>query len=318
MTTQSPADGSRRIVVCGEALIDFVPVASPPDTRVSSWRALSAGGPMNTAIGLARLGTPVEFLGRLGDDAFATQIRAHVASNGVGTTLAVNTPEPTSLAIVSLDPAGKASYTFHFAGTANFGWRPEELPRLASGDWLHIASLVTIVPPGNDALLAWVREGTGPMSLDVNVRPTVEPDLASYWRRVEPWLHAVGARGGLVKGSDEDFELLAAASGLPTDAAALAQALCTRYGVRWAVITLGADGAVAYGPDGPVAIPSPPVRLVDTIGAGDTFMAGLLDGLVTRGLPLTDALRRGARAAALVCEREGADPPTAAEVDADQ
>lgn len=307
----------RRIVVCGEALIDLVPAGGAADTRSSDWRALSAGGPMNSAIGLARLGVPVEFLGRLGDDAFATQLRGHLAASGVGTTLAIDAAQPTSLAVVSLDETGKASYTFHFAGTANFGWRAAELPVLGADDWLHIASLVTVVGPGDDDLLAWVRGGTGPFSIDVNVRPTVIPDLADYWARVEPWLVTVGERGGLVKGSDEDFELLAAHSGLPTDPAELVVALRERYGVRWAVVTRGAEGAVATGPEGTVAVPGLPVALVDTIGAGDTFMAGLLDGLVVRGLPLVEALARGAKAAAIVCEREGADPPTISELDAD-
>ncbi len=306
----------RRIVVCGESLIDLVPTAPAGDTRASGWRALSAGGPMNTAIGLARLGNPVEFLGRLGDDAFAGQLRRHLAANGVGTALAVDAPQPTSLAVVSLDEAGKASYTFHFAGTANFGWRADELPELGADDWLHVASLVTVVGPGHTALLDWVRAGSGPLSLDVNVRPTVLPDLAAYWALVEPWLVAVGQRGGLVKGSDEDFELLAGASGLPTDPEALVVALRERYGATWAVVTRGPDGAVAAGPEGVASVPSPSVALVDTIGAGDTFMAGMLDALVVAGLPLADALRRGAAAAALVCEREGADPPTRAELDA--
>ena len=306
----------RRIVVCGEALVDLVPAAPGDDTRVSSWRALSAGGPMNSAIGLARLGAPVEFLGRLGDDAFARQLRAHLAANSVGTALVVDAAQPTSLAVVSLDAAGKASYTFHFGGTANFGWRAAELPTLEPGDWLHVASLVTVVAPGHAVLLDWVRAGRGPLSLDVNVRPTVISDMAAYWELVEPWLVAVGQRGGLLKGSDEDFELLAGASGLPTDPEGLVVALRERYGAGWAVVTRGADGAVGAGPDGSASVASPPVTLVDTIGAGDTFMAGLLDALAVRDLPLPEALRRGAQAAALVCEREGADPPTRAELDA--
>ncbi len=306
----------RRIVVCGEALIDLVPTATDGDTRASTWRALSAGGPLNSAIGLARLGVPTEFLGRLGNDAFAGQLRSHLEANGVSTSLTVDAAQSTSLAIVSLGEVGKASYTFHFGDTANFGWQPDELPTLADDDWLHVASLVTVIPPGDVPVLAWVRAGSGPMSLDVNVRPTVLPDLDEYWERLEPWLIAVGDRGGLLKGSDEDFALLAMASGLPDDPESLARELCARYGVRWAVITLGADGAVAHGPEGTVRVASPAVRLADTIGAGDTFMAGLLDGLLMRGLPLADALRRGAHAAAMVCEREGADPPTAAELDA--
>lgn len=308
----------RRIVVCGEALIDLVPVTAPTDPRASDWRALSAGGPLNTAIGLARLGVAVEFLGRLGSDSFAAQLRSHLVTSGVGTSLVVDADQPTSLAIVSLDDQGKASYTFHFADTANFGWRANELPRLGSDEWLHIGSILTVVGPGNVPLVEWARAGTGPMSLDINVRPTVQPDMAAYWSIVDGWLKAAGARAGLVKGSDEDFDHLAAHSGLPSDPEELAVALRDRYGVRWAVVTRGADGAVGAGPDGVASVASPPVTLVDTIGAGDTFMAGLIDGLVVRDLTLVEALRRGAKAAALVCEREGADPPTAAQVDADQ
>ncbi len=307
-----------RIVVCGEALIDLVPGGRSTDTRVSQWRALAGGGPFNTAVALARLGAEVQFVGRLGGDSFGAQVRSHLEANGVGTRLSHTTEEATSLAVVSLDEEGRASYTFHFAGTANFGWARGELPTLAGGDWLHLGSIITVVAPGAASLLDWVRDGSGPMSFDVNVRPSVIPDLAAYWAIVEPWLAAVGARGGLVKGSDEDFHHLAAFSGLPTEPEALVAALRERYGLGWAVLTRGPDGAVGAGPEGVVVVPSPPVALVDTIGAGDTFMAGLLDGLVVRGLPLAEALRRGAAAAAIVCGREGADPPTAAELDAAQ
>ncbi|MDO5534247.1 MAG: carbohydrate kinase [Propionibacteriaceae bacterium] len=305
----------QRFWVCGEALIDLVG-SGGADTRRSTWAALSAGGPMNTAIGLARLGGSVEFLARLGDDAFADQLRRHVTANGVGLSLAVDAAQPTSLAVVSLDAEGKASYTFHFSQTANFGWQPDELPEPDPDVWLHTGSIGTVVGPGARTLVDWAGAGTGPMSFDVNVRPTVLPDRAEYWERIEAWLRVVGARSGLVKGSDEDFALLADHSGLPTDSEALVNALCERYGVRWAVLTRGADGAVAAGPEGVVSVPSPPTTVVDTIGAGDTFMAGLLDALAREGLGLAAALDRGVRAAALVCEREGADPPTRAELDA--
>lgn len=304
-----------RIVVCGEALIDLVPSGEPGGTRASVWRALSAGGPMNTAIGLARLGHDVDFLGRLGGDAFADQLRAHLAANGVGDALCVRTSEPTSLAVVSLDEAGKASYTFHFDGTANFGWTPAELPELGPDSWLHVASLVTVVGPGDAALLEWVGAASGPMSLDVNVRPSIITDPEQYWARIEPWLRAVGARGGLVKGSDEDFAFVAGPGGLPEEPEELVAELRERYALGQVVLTRGADGATACDAGGVFTVPSRPVSLVDTIGAGDTFMAGLLSALVAGGRGLHEAVRRGAEAAALVCEREGADPPTAAELD---
>lgn len=305
----------RRFVVCGEALIDLVPTAASEGTRSSDWKALSAGGPMNTAIGLARLGHDVAFLGRLGSDAFARQLRAHLQANGVDLGLAVSADEATSLAIVSLDDDGAASYAFHFHETANFGWRPGDLPPLGADDWLHIGSLVTVVEPGAGVLLDWVRRGEGPVSFDLNVRPGVEPDPARYWRLVEPWLAAVGGRGGVVRGSDEDFSFVAAPGGLPEDPPALAAELRRRYGVSCLALTLGAAGAFVADAAGAWVVPAPPTRVVDTIGAGDTFMAGFLSGLVIDRLGAERALRRGVRAAAIVCEREGADPPSRAELD---
>lgn len=301
--------------MCGEALIDLIPDHTDvPPTLSSPWTAMSAGGPMNSAIALARLEHEVEFLGRLGDDSFAAQIRRHLENCGVGVNLAVSAAQPTSLAVVSLDEAGKASYTFHFAGTANFGWRPDEMPALGADDWLHIASLVTVVEPGASVLLDWVRQGVGPLSLDVNIRPTIIADPAEYWAVTEPWLQAVGARGGLVKGSDDDFAFLAGPGGLPADPEALASVMRERYGVRSFVETLGAEGAFASHDDEAVRVPGMPVELVDTIGAGDTFMAGFLSGFVGSGLSLEESAKRGVAASSIVCGRQGANPPTLQEV----
>ena len=206
-------------------------------------------------------------------------------------------------------------------GVHTFHWHRQRMaagraPELGEGDWLHIASLVTVVPPGAAVLLDWLANGTGRCSLDVNVRPSVQPDPDRYWELIEPWLRAVGARGGLVKGSDEDFEYLAGPGGLPTDPQELAAVLRERYGVEWTVVTLGPDGVWAGGPDGSVTVPSPHIELVDTIGAGDTFMAGFLSGLIGDGVSLEEAAARATAAAAIVCSRTGANPPTRTELDA--
>lgn len=304
-----------RFVVCGETLIDLVRSGGDPgDSFRSSWEALSAGGPMNSAVALGELGTDVHFLGRISTDAFGAQLREHISGAGVDLDLAAESDQATSIAVVSLDEEGVASYTFHFAGTANFGWQPAELPALQASDWLHIASLSCVVGPGDEVLLDWVRGLDCGVSYDVNVRPTVIEDPAQYWAKVQPWLQVVGERGGIVKASDADIEFLAQA-GLPGDPVEITSRWVSELGMRLGVVTLGAGGGAAVEPDGTVTrVPGFPTEVVDTVGAGDTFMAGFLDGLVERGLEVEDSLRRGAAAASIVCSRQGAQPPTADEV----
>jgi fructokinase len=306
-----------RFVVCGETLIDLVRSASDvPTSFRSSWEALSAGGPMNSAVALGTLGADVQYLGRLSDDAFGGQLRAHIEAADVGLELSTESSQATSLAVVSLDEQGVATYTFHFHDTANFGWQPEELPALGDDDWLHIASLSCVVSPGNEVLLDWMETVRSGVSYDINVRPTVITDPALYWARVEPWLEAVGRRDGILKASDVDIAFLAQAAG-GSDPLEIVTGWVERYGLGLAVVTLGADGAVAVEPGGAVTkVPGFPTDVVDTVGAGDTFMAGFLDARVEQRLDLEESLRRGAAAAAIVCGRQGAQPPTAAEVDA--
>jgi fructokinase len=314
-----------RFVVCGETLIDLVPDNSVvADAQRSTWLALSAGGPMNSAVALGRLGADTHFLGRLSNDAFGRQVRQHILSADVQLDLATESAQPTSIAVVSLDDAGVASYTFHFHDTANFGWQIDELPALRDDDWLHIASLSCVVSPGAEVLLEWMRGVTSAVSYDPNVRPTVISDPATYWTKVQPWIEVVGHRGGIVKASDADIEFLAkapASGATPRpdgtfDAVAVASGWVEQYGLSLAVITLGPGGGAAVEPGGEVTrVPGFPTQVVDTVGAGDTFMAGFLDGRARLGLDLAGSLRRGAAAASIVCSRQGAQPPTSAEVD---
>lgn len=329
-------------MVCGETLIDLVrDDGSAGDTFATGWQALSAGGPMNTAVALAMVGADSHFLGRVSTDEFGRQLAGHMRKAGVALDLAVTSDQFTSLAVVSLDEQGKASYAFHFDQTANFGWQPGELPRLSAADWLHLGSLALVVDPGAGVLLDWVRQVPAPISIDINVRSSVIGDPDEYWRRIEPWLRALGANpaGGIVKASDEDVEFLAralAVSPVPAerrsspggavDAGGAATTVSGRwrevaerwladFGLGLVVITRGAGGASAIAAGGDwVEVDGYPTRVVDTVGAGDTFMAGFLDGHVRLGLDLAGALRRGAAAASIVCGRQGAQPPTAAEI----
>ncbi len=311
-----------RFVVCGETLIDLVQAdTASSDSFSSTWLALSAGGPMNSAVALGKLGADTHFLGRLSRDAFGRQLRQHILEANVKLDLATESSQATSIAVVSLDEQGVASYTFHFNDTANFGWQIDDLPGLSSDDWLHIASLSCIVSPGAEVLLDWMRDVQAGVSYDINVRPTVITDPDVYWTKVQPWLRVVGRRQGIVKASDEDIKFLAkaeASGAEPSggDPIELAGTWVEQYGLGLAVITLGPGGGVAIEPGGNITrVPGFPTTVVDTVGAGDTFMAGFLDGWVKLHVGLEASLERGAAAASIVCSRRGAQPPTSAEVD---
>jgi len=280
---------------------------------------------MNSAVALGKLGADTHFLGRLSRDAFGRQLRQHILEANVQLDLATESSQATSIAVVSLDEKGVASYTFHFNDTANFGWQIDDLPELNIDDWLHIASLSCVVSPGAEVLLDWMRGVKSGVSYDINVRPTVITDPDVYWTKVQPWLRVVGRRQGIVKASDEDINFLAkaAASGAGqgggesgSDPVELAGRWVEEYGLGLVVITLGPGGGAAVEPGGNITrVPGFPTKVVDTVGAGDTFMAGFLDGYVKLQLGLAAALERGTAAASIVCSRRGPQPPTSAEVD---
>ncbi len=298
-------------VVLGEALIDLIPVERS-SSSASTWVARSGGSPLNTAAALGRLGREVSFLGRLGDDAFGRQLAEHLEDHGVGLELAVRTSDPTTLAVVSIADDGKASYAFHTHATTNCNWRPEEFPAIPADRWLHFGSIGTVMEPSFEPLYAFLSTIPNPKSFDLNVRPTVIPDRGEYRTKIDALLSLVGRTDGFAKASDEDLEWLTDDG---VDPLVTASEWTRRYGLGFFIVTLGAEGAVAVGPDGELArAPGRRVDVVDTVGAGDTFTAGFLaryDGSNTQ-----EALEYGVGAAALVCTRAGAQPPTASELDA--
>ena len=211
---------------------------------------------MNSAVALGKLGCDTHFLGRISRDAFGRQLRQHILEANVTLDLATESSQATSIAVVSLDEHGVASYTFHFNDTANFGWQVDDLPALNSDDWLHIASLSCVVSPGAEVLLDWMQNVRAGVSYDINVRPTVITDPDAYWSKVQPWLRAVGRRQGIVKASDEDINFLANAAGSGAggqsagDPVELAGRWVEQYGLGLGVITLGPGGGAAVEPGG--------------------------------------------------------------------
>ncbi|PWI44759.1 carbohydrate kinase [Streptomyces sp. ICBB 8177] len=315
----SPGRGS--VAVCGEALVDLV------EQEPGTFRALPGGSPANVAVGLSRLDVPAELLARLSADGFGTLLRTHLEDNAVGLHRAVDATQPTTLAVVSTDPHGVASYDFRYEGTADWQWQPGELPRTPPPGVVavHTGSLALTVEPGASVLTDWLRAvrdwGTATISLDPNIRPGFDSGPAAALRRVERQV----ALADVVKVSEEDLAWLLPGTD-PADVAMRWRAL----GPALVVVTLGGTGCLAVGPDDRlIRRPAVRVEVADTVGAGDAFTAGLLAGLHRAGMLgardggaldtlrpdlLADLLDEAGLVAALTCERAGANPPTRAEV----
>lgn len=310
------------IVVCGEALVDLVAEAdgagrSSPGT---CFRARPGGGPANTAVALSRLGREVELWTRLGEDGLGALVAAHLARNGVGLAGLGRTRAPTSLAVVALDGSGEADYRCYLEGTASGSFSLAELPGPLGPEVeaLHTGSLLFATAAGRDAVLGLVerehRHRT--VSLDPNVRLGSVDDPVAYREAIE---EAV-AGAHLVRVSGDDLATLYPAVS-PEESARR----WSLVGPRLVVVTRGPVGAIALFGDETVVGPVRATAVVDTVAAGDTFAAGLLDALSRSGAlarrlvglepdTVEAALAFATAAASLACSRAGADPPSAAEV----
>lgn len=316
------ADAAAPVAVLGECVADaFVrPPATDVGTPAIGLDVLPGGGPANTAVALARLGTPTRFLGRFSEDVFGRLFRDHLASAGANLGRTVTAREPSTLAVADVDEDGRADYSFHAENTADFQWTPQELAAAADGPLacLHTGSLALVRPPGGKAieeLLTDVR-ARATVSVDPNVRPLLV-DPAAYRSALPRWC----AAADILRLSDDDLAHLAPEGTTPEQAADAFHA----DGARLVVVTLGADGVFASLDGERLHAPAPRVDVVDSVGAGDSFMAGFLHSLHTAGAlggrldalrpeQAATALHFGARVAAAVCAVRGANPPWAGEL----
>lgn len=301
------------IVVIGEALIDLVETGDD-EPRL----AHPGGSPYNVAIGLARLDQTTRFAGRLSADPLGELLRNHAVRSQVDLALSVTAPEPTTVALVELDAAGGARYRFGMDGTADFQWTYAELARIPDDTHaVHFGSLASWLPPGDTAIarrVAALRSSGAFISYDPNVRPQLQPDPGAARVQVE---RAV-ALAHLVKTSEDDIAYLYPGRAIDEVAAAW-----RGIGAQVVVVTRGGAGASAFTSTATHTRPPVPVDIVDTVGAGDAFMSGLLDALARRDLLRPDVLAdasidalldEAALVAALTCARAGANPPRAAEL----
>jgi fructokinase len=298
------------VLVVGESLIDAV---VQPDGSASEH---PGGSPANVALGLARLGREAHLLTRIGDDERGQAVRKHLESSGVRLVPGSVVPGPTSVATAVHDAAGSASYTFDLT------WRLPNAPLPADPLAVHTGSIAAALQPGaatvERVVLGAHRRTT--ITFDPNLRPA----LIGSRERVRPQVETLVAASDVVKLSEEDAAWLA--PGQPPERLA---EQWRRLGPAVVVLTLGGDGAVAFCAAGRIAVPAPRVRVVDTVGAGDSFMAGVIDGLWSAGLlggaaraalrdvsrqVLERVLRHAVRVAAVTVSRAGADLPTRADL----
>ena len=305
------------ILCCGEALIDMLPRQST--LGENAYAPYAGGAIFNTAIALGRLGIPTGFFTGLSDDILGDVLRETLAASNVDDSLCVISSRPTTVAFVKL-VNGSATYAFYDENTAGRMITVDDLPVLGDEvEALHFGAISLIPDPCGgtyEALLA--REhATRVISLDPNIRPGFIKNKDAHRGRIM----RMAAQSDIIKFSDEDLEWF----GVSGDHDALAERWLD-VGPKLVVITKGADGAVGYTRNFKAEVPSKKVTVVDTVGAGDTFDAGVLaslkrDGLLTKAqvaaldeTSVRNALSLAASAAAVTVSRAGANPPWAREL----
>jgi fructokinase len=304
------------ILISGEALIDLIP---DPD-KENGYDAVLGGSPYNVAIGLARLGSQTAFVSRISADGNGEALAAALTQNGVDLSFVARDSRPTTLAFVMRGTAKTGSrYSFYLDATAFDGtWPfPKAWPR--DGRHLHVGSIAAVDPRHGNAVVEALKAARphATVSFDPNIRPLVTPDRESVARLVE----RLASLAHVVKASEEDLEWL-----YPGRAIEDSLLAWTELGPRFCVATRGERGALGVLGTAHVEVPAPHVKIVDTVGAGDSFMSALLSAMDRDSALGADApspnrvaleqwLRFAAAASAITCTRKGSDPPTRAEVE---
>jgi len=290
--------------VAGEALIDLIPLNFGSEDRL----AIVGGGPANTAKALARLGIDAYFIDGISTDSYGKAIRKELEADGVHLDYTLKSKLPTCTAKVSLDSNGSASYEFLIEGTATFEFNEKWLPNPANPPAVvHVGTLATIVEPGATNLFEWMKKIKAPLVFDPNIRPSVISDRAQYRAVVDKW----ATISTVIKVSDEDLEWL-----YPKTSMIDAAEAWLSHGVQLVVVTLGSEGIAAFTQAGEVRVPGFKVEVSDTVGAGDTVGAIIVEGIIEHGIAqlrgelLKKVLTRAAKAASITVSRPGANPPT--------
>ena len=300
---------SDQVWVAGEVLIDLIP-------NGDQYFAVVGGGPANTAKALANLGLKTHFIDGISTDNYGQMAKAELLSANVLLDYAKYSSKPTCRAKINLSKSGSAAYEFVIEGTATFNfsdlWLPD--PQSLKPSLLHIGTLATVIEPGASVLFEWAQRvaHVAPIVFDPNIRPAVLGNRDEYLKKVEKWV----AISSAVKVSDEDLSWL-----YPSKAMNEVVNRWLEVGVQLVVVTLGEKGITAYRKNEQASVDAVKVVVADTVGAGDTVGAVLVEAMVKNSLErlsgevLKTMLNRAVKAAAITVSRTGANPPTLKEIE---
>jgi fructokinase len=294
---------SNQVWVCGEVLIDLIPDGTER-------KAVVGGGPANTAKALAKLGISNQFIDGISTDKYGQMALKELFKDGVLLDFVKFSDKPTCLAIVSLNTNGGATYEFVIEGTATFDFSHSWLPDVSvhKPSLLHIGTLVTAIEPAASILFEWASKVSkvAPVVFDPNIRPAVMDNRIEYVRQVERWIGISSA----VKVSDDDINWLYPAEDIDDVTKGWLS-----MGPELVVVTFGDKGLAGYRAKEKISVDAKKVVVVDTVGAGDTVGAILVEAILEDGLEklvkerLASMLDRAAKAAAITVSRTGALPP---------
>jgi len=298
------AKNSGQVFVVGEALMDLIPVSGGVISE------MVGGGPCNSAKALARLGFSTTFIGGISSDGYGEAIERELLDSGVSLDFVHRSDLPTALAIATINEAGLASYEFKLDSTVSFNFHSSWLPK-GNAEVIHIGSVATLLEPGASELYKWLSNKSATVVFDPNVRPSIQSDKKIYRNSVERWIDLAK----IVKLSEDDFSWLYENSESDVIANWLSR------GTEIVVVTRAERGLSAFTKEGRIDCPAAKVKLVDSVGAGDTIGAVIVEGLLKHGLGglkpdvLKQVLERAAKAAGITCSRAGANPPWKEELD---
>jgi fructokinase len=298
-----------QVWVAGEILIDLIPEGV-------NRKPIVGGGPANTAKALAKLGINTQFIDGISTDQYGQMAKKELITAGLKLDYVKYSDKPTCLATVSISDSGSASYEFVIENTATFDFTSEWLPNPQTDrpSLLHVGTLATVIEPGSSVLVEWAQSvvKVAPIVFDPNIRPAVINDRAQYVAQVERWV----AISSAVKVSDEDVRWL-----YPSLKIEQVVNNWLKKGPSLVVVTYGDKGLTGYRKSEMVSAEAVKVKVVDTVGAGDTVGAVLVEAIVNDGLDsltglrLKTMLKRAAKAAAITVSRVGANPPTSEELE---